>query len=601
MENKTVMTGNEAVARGFYEEGGKVATGYPGSPTVQIMDAVKKYDEIWSSWGINEKVALEMAIGSSITGARSLCIMKHVGLNIALDPFMTFTQSYTQGAFVLLVGDDPGLSSSQNEQDSRLLAQFANIPVFDPSSPQDALDYTKEAVKISEKFGTPSMLRITSRLCHARGIVETNDRIDSTINGFEEDPSNFCLLPPYSNAKQYEMKKRMELLEEYSDNYEINKLYEKEGSDTLIITSGLVYGVLSEIEPEASIYKLGMIWPLPIKKIEELSKKYKKIIVIEEMMPFIEKELKFRGIPCEGKKYFPFTGELMFEEIHKGLYEAGVIKNYNENAKSTQEVVGRSPMLCAGCPHRPVFDALKKAKATVMGDIGCYSLGILEPFQVHKTNISMGASLGMAIGMAKANRLAGINKPIVATIGDGTFFHSGLSGIVQLSDIKENITVIVMDNRTTAMTGGQKSMTTNELKKDPELEHYIPVKNMIEAVGITDVQVVDQFKVKEFQKILKEAMGRDQISVIITSRPCALNFGIKNTPYYVDETMCIGCRSCVRTNCPPINMQKYEGIDELKSHINYDMCVGCSVCSQVCPVGAIKSTKVPDKDEKEML
>lgn len=601
MSNKTVMTGNEAVARGFYEEGGKVATGYPGSPTVQVIDALKEYKELWTSWGTNEKVALEMAIGSSITGARSMVVMKHVGLNIALDPFMTFTQTRTVGSFVLLLGDDPGLASSQNEQDSRLLAQFANIAVFDPSTPQDALDFTREAVKISEKFETPTMLRITSRLCHARGIVETNERVESEIKGFVEDPSNFCMLPPYSNAQQYFMRERMQKLEEFNNTYEINKLYEKENTDTLIITSGMVYGVLSEIDPNASILKLGMVWPLPIERIRELSNKYKNIIVLEEMMPVIEKELKFRGIPCEGKKYFPFTGELTFEIITKGLVEAGILEENNTKEIKGNATVNRSPMLCAGCPHRPVFDALKKARATVMGDIGCYSLGIQEPFLVHKTNISMGASMGMAIGMAKANRLAGINKPIVATIGDGTFFHSGLSPMVQLSDVKENITVIVMDNRTTAMTGGQKSMTTNELKKEPEVEHYVAVKSIVEACGITDVQVVDQFKVKDFQKTLREAMKREQISVIITSRPCALNFGIKNTPYYVDETMCIGCRSCVNTNCPPINMQKYEGIDELKSHINYDMCVGCSVCSQVCPVGAIKSTKVPDKDEKEMM
>lgn len=594
MPEKRVMTGNSAAARGFWEAGGKVSSSYPGSPTVGITDDLLTMENIDASWATNEKVAMEIAIGSSITGARSMCIMKHVGLNIALDPFMTFTQTRTKGGFVLLMGDDPGLSSSQNEQDSRILAQFANIPVLDPMNPQEVLDYTKEALRLSEEFETPVMLRMTSRLCHARSVVEINDRKDSLIEGFVPDQANFCMLPPNSNAQQYFMHERMEKLGEYNNTYKLNTLTENQNQDTLIITSGMVSGVLKEINPDVSVLKLGMIWPLPIEKIKELSRKYKNILVLEEMMPVIEKELKAQGIACEGKKYFPFTGEHTFEIVKKGLVEAGVLSKEEEYKDSDRKgTVERTPMLCSGCPHRPVFDALKKSKATVMGDIGCYSLGILPPFEVHKTNISMGASLGMVLGMAKANRLAGIEKPLVATIGDGTFFHSGLSGIVQLSDVKENITVICMDNRTTAMTGGQKTLTTNEIYSDDDKEeppHYVSIKNIVDAVGIKDVQVVDQFKVKEFQKVLKDAMKRDNISVIITTRPCALNFKVVNPPFEVDPTICIGCRSCVNTNCPPISMHKYEGIGALKSYIDKDMCVGCSVCSQVCPVGAIKST-----------
>ncbi|KAF5061217.1 hypothetical protein DSECCO2_317550 [anaerobic digester metagenome] len=590
MTEKVVITGNEAVARGFWEAGGKVSAAYPGSPTVSITDTLMKMKEVDANWATNEKVALEMAIGSSITGARSLCVMKHVGLNIALDPFMTFTQTRTKGAFVLAIGDDPGLTSSQNEQDSRMLAQFANIPVLDPATPQEALDYTREAIRLSEQFETPVMLRIMSRLCHARGVVELNERKDSHIAGFEEDPSNFCMLPPYSNAQQYFMKDRMENLAKFNETYHLNT-WERQGHDTLIITSGLVSGVIKEIAPAADIYKLAMIWPLPVEKLREAASHYRKVLVAEEMMPVMEKELKAGGIDCEGKKFFSFTGELDFEAVRHALAEAGVITATEPDVMEPLKTVDRTPMLCAGCPHRPVFDSLKKLKATVVGDIGCYSLGILPPFQVHKTNISMGASLGMVLGMAKANRLAGIDKPLVATIGDGTFFHSGLSGMVQLSDIKENITVICMDNRTTAMTGGQKTMTTNELFSDDSKEapeHYVSIYNIVKAMGLEDVEVVDQFQVKEFHKKLKDAMKRPGISVIITTRPCALNFKIVNPPFYVDEKICIGCRSCVNTNCPPINMKKYEGIEALKSHIHADMCVGCSVCSQVCPVGAIK-------------
>ncbi|MFB0957503.1 MAG: thiamine pyrophosphate-dependent enzyme [Clostridiaceae bacterium] len=590
MTEKVVITGNEAVARGFWEAGGKVSAAYPGSPTVSITDTLMKMKEVDANWATNEKVALEMAIGSSITGARSLCVMKHVGLNIALDPFMTFTQTRTKGAFVLAIGDDPGLTSSQNEQDSRMLAQFANIPVLDPATPQEALDYTREAIRLSEQFETPVMLRIMSRLCHARGVVELNERKDSHIAGFEEDPANFCMLPPYSNAQQYFMKERMENLAKFNETYHLNT-WERQGHDTLIITSGLVSGVIKEIAPAADIYKLAMVWPLPVEKLREVASHYRKVLVVEEMMPVMEKELKAGGIDCEGKKFFSFTGELDFEAVRHALAEAGVISATEPDVREPLKTVERTPMLCAGCPHRPVFDSLKKLKATVVGDIGCYSLGILPPFQVHKTNISMGASLGMVLGMAKANRLAGIDKPLVATIGDGTFFHSGLSGMVQLSDIKENITVICMDNRTTAMTGGQKTMTTNELFSDDSKEapeHYISIYNIVKAMGLQDVEVVDQFQVKEFHKKVKDAMKRPGISVIITTRPCALNFKIVNPPFYVDEKICIGCRSCVNTNCPPINMKKYEGIEALKSHIHADMCVGCSVWSQVCPVGAIK-------------
>ncbi len=600
MTEKVVITGNEALARGFWEAGGKISAAYPGSPTVSITDTLLKMNEVDANWATNEKVAMEMAMGASITGARSLCVMKHVGLNIALDPFMTFTQTRTIGGFVLAIGDDPGLSSSQNEQDSRILAQFANIPVLDPATPQEALDYTKEALRLSEQFQTPVMVRLMSRLCHARGVVELNPRRDSLIAGFTEDPANFCMLPPFSNAQQHFMKERMAKLEAFNDSWRLNQL-DKRGHDTLIITSGLVSGVLREIDPPADLFKLAMVWPLPVDRIREIARDYRRVLVAEEMMPVIEKELRAGGIDCEGKKYFPFTGELDFAAVRQALADAGVLAAEAPVKTAELLTVDRTPMLCSGCPHRPVFDSLKKLKATVIGDIGCYSLGILPPFQVHKTNISMGASLGMVLGMAKANRLAGIDKPLVATIGDGTFFHSGLSGMVQLSDVKENITVICMDNRTTAMTGGQKTMTTNELYSDDSKEapeHYVSIHNIVRAMGLEDVEVVDQFQVKDFHQKLKAAMKRPGISVIITTRPCALNFKIVNPPFYVDEKICIGCRSCVNTNCPPINMQKYPGLEALKSHIHADMCVGCSVCSQVCPVGAIKPLAQKNKEVK---
>lgn len=587
--NKIIMTGNEAVARGFYEAGGTIASSYPGSPTVGMLEALKEYDEVYAQWSSNEKVALEIAIGGSIAGAKSMVSMKHVGINIASDPLMTFTQTKIKGGFLLVVGDDPGLSSSQNEQDSRFWGKFGNMPVFYPSNPQEVKDLTKVALRVSEEFSTPAILVLTSRLCHCRSGVTLEDRENPTISGFKYEQGRYTMLPPFANKAQYFMAERMDKLSKFNDSLPENILIEKHGSDTLLISSGMVYDSLLEINPNASLLKLAMVWPLPVNLIKDLSKKYPNIIIAEEMMPFIEEGLKVNGIWCSGKDFFPFTGELTIDVLREGLAKAGLInKSTNDEiSKIELDIPNRTPMLCSGCPHRPIFHILKSLNATVIGDIGCYSLGILEPFEVHKTNISMGASLGMAIGVAEAQAKAGINKPIVATIGDGTFFHSGMTGFLQLLNTNQNITVIVMDNRTTAMTGGQTTPTTGEYINDTGL-HSVNVKDVLSSFGIKDITVVDQFKYKETKDAINFAMKRPGVSVIITTQPCALNFRVKKPHYYVDESLCIGCRNCLRTNCPPISMKFYEGKDKKQSFINPDMCVGCSVCSQVCPVGAIK-------------
>lgn len=590
---KAVLTGNEAVSRGFWEGGGTIASSYPGSPTVDILESLKKYKDLDSEWGTNEKVAFEIVMGASFAGARSLVSMKHVGINIASDPLMTFTQTKTKGGFLLVVGDDPGLTSSQNEQDSRFWGKFANIPVLDPATPQEVKDYTISALNISEQFNTPVLLRLTSRLCHCRGIVSLGERKEIRPSGFKEDQMRYCMLPPYSTESQYFMKKRIEKLEIFNNNLDLNLLEEKENSKTLIITSGMPYEILKEISPEASILKLAMVWPLPIEKIKNLAVKYEKVIVIEEIAPFIEDTLKANEIQVVGKEYFPFTGEFTLETIRKGLVDCEVLESELEtdNKLSLENIkyssIPRTPMLCAGCPHRPIHHILKMSKALVMGDIGCYSLGIFEPFEVHKTNISMGASLGMALGVAKTHKRLGINKPVVATIGDGTFFHSGMTGFVQLAQSKENITVIVLDNRTTAMTGGQITPTTGDYFKEENL-YSINIPEVLKSFGVEDITIVDQFKYKETKEAILASMKRDNLSVIITTRPCALNYKIKKPHFYVDENICISCRSCIRVNCPPISMKLYPAKQKKNSYIDSDMCVGCSVCSQVCPVGAIK-------------
>lgn len=589
MEGSIILTGNQAVSRGFYEAGGAIASSYPGSPTVEIMETLKNYPEIYSDFAVNEKVAFEISIGGSFAGARSMVSMKHVGINIASDPFMTFTQIRTKGGFLLVVGDDPGLTSSQNEQDSRFYGKFANIAVLEPSTPQEAKDFVKEGLRLSEEFETPVMLRLSSRLCHARGIVNLEERAEKSIPGFIPDQSRYCMLPPYATAQQLFMHERINKLMEHNESYRFNRLEEINNFDTLIITSGLTYQYLKETGIPASIFKLAMVHPLPLERIRELSRKYSRIIVIEELTPFIEENLKANNINVLGKEYFPFTGEITTETIREGLYKAGIIDNVPVIKANTEAFPVRTPMLCSGCPHRPLFHILKKAKATVIGDIGCYSLGIFEPFEVHKTNISMGASLGMAKGIAAAQRLSGSTKPIVATIGDGTLFHSGLTGFIDLARSSENITVVVMDNRAAAMTGGQYTPTTGDYLKELEL-FSLNIPEILRALGVKDITVVDQFNYTDTKETILGAMKREGLSVIVATRPCALNFKIKEPFYFVDESICISCRSCIGVNCPPISMKMYPGKTKKNSYINPDMCVGCSVCSKVCPVGAIKQS-----------
>ncbi|ACB86326.1 thiamine pyrophosphate-dependent enzyme [Natranaerobius thermophilus] len=601
---KQALTGNESIARGFYEAGGFLAASYPGSPTVELLEAIKQYQQGYTEWSPNEKVALEVAMGASMSGARALVSMKHVGLNIALDPLMTFTQTQVSGGFVIMVGDDPGMKSSQNEQDSRVLAKYANMPVLMPSSSAKAKEYTKLAFQLSEKFQTPVMLYMNSRQCHSRGPVKLENPQDINISGYTPDISNHAMIPPYTIPKQQEMQSRIANLTNYAETASINQLEEIEGSNTLIITTGLMYQNLQEVSPKASVLKLGMAYPLPIQMIEELASKYQQVLVLEELMPVIEDELKTKGIQCDGKKYFNFTGELLTSDISSGLEKAGVIskdqkhsgKESSEHAK--QAVPERSPIMCAGCPHRPVFDILKKSGMKVVGDIGCYSLGLLPPFEVSKINISMGASMGIVKGMRKAFNELDQKEPLVALIGDGTLYHSGLSGLVNLAkntDKTDNITVIVLDNSTTAMTGGQATPSTGRQIKSSESN--LDIQEVLQSLGFDRVTKVDQFDYQTTKDIFEQETSYEGLSAVITSRPCALKFKIKEPHFYVNPNVCIGCRNCVKTNCPPIKMTEYPNQDKLKSFIDPDVCVGCSVCSQVCPVEAIRRVRGGVQDD----
>lgn len=599
LNEKRVLTGNEAVARGFYEAGGVIAASYPGSPTVEIIEKTKAYKEIYSEFSTNEKVALEVAIGGSFSGVRSMATMKHVGVNIAQDPLMTFTETPTNGGFLLVTGDDPGLASSQNEQDNRILGKFANLGIVDPSDGQEAKDFTKKALELSEQFSMPIMLRITSRLCHSRSVVSFEERKEVQAKHVVKDKEKYCMIPPASRRAQSFMRERLEKLEEHAYGTDLNILEEKEGSDTLIITSGLIYNNVKEVNPDASIWKLGLIYPISEKKAKEITGKYKKVIVIEEMLPFIENELKLKGIACEGKKYFSFTGELDMQNIEEGLFDAGVIKDKKPYIKGFKETVARPPLFCTGCPHRPTFDILKKSKAKiVIGDIGCYSLAALFPFEQSNSIISMGASIGIIKGLRKAMSMRGDSQPLVAVIGDGTFFHSGIPGFINLLHQKkdnENITIVVLDNRTTAMTGGQANASSGLYNDRDDMK--VCIKGLLDSIGFDRVKEINQYDYKATQKLFKEEIEYEGLSIIVVNGPCALRYNIEKPYYYVDPTICISCRACIRTNCPPLRMIKYEGIEKLKSSIDKDMCVGCSVCAQVCPVNAIKCSKDIRKED----
>lgn len=585
---KEVLTGNEAIARGFYEAGGLVAASYPGSPTVGIIDYMKRFkDDIYSEFSTNEKVAIEVAIGASFAGARALASMKHVGVNIAADPLMTYTQTKPNGGFVLVSGDDPGMHSSQNEQDNRIFGKFANMAIVDPSDSNEAKEFTKEGFNISEAFNIPVMLRITSRLCHSRGLVEINEREEVEVKEFKSDTEKYCMIPPHSNKAQYFLKERLEKLEEYAYACRLNVLEEKENSKTLIITSGLVYKHLQELNVNASIYKLGLVYPISIKKINELKNKYENIIILEEMMPFIENELKINGINCKGKEYFSYTGELSIEDIEAGLIKAGLMDKRKHKAMIPIETITRSPQFCSGCPHRPIYDILKKARVNVVGDIGCYSMGVLQPFQVHDINISMGSSISIAKGMRKVWDKIGYKKPLIAVIGDGTFFHSGINGFMNLLHQKgenENLTVIILNNSTTAMTGGQPNAAVDE-------DMHVDFEKILKTLNFDRIRVIDNFNYKESKKVINEEIKYEGLSVIVADGECALKYKHNKPYYYVDPDICISCRNCIKTNCPPLIMKKYDDHDNLKSYIDPEVCVGCGICAQVCPVGAIKQSE----------
>lgn len=581
---KKLMLGNAAVARGAYEAGVTVATAYPGTPSTEVTESIAKYNEIYSEWSPNEKVALEVAIGASIAGARAICSMKHVGLNVAADPLFTVSYTGVNGGLVIIVADDPGMHSSQNEQDSRLYARAAMVPMLEPSDSQECRDFVREAFNISEKFDCPVIIRLTTRIAHSQSIVELDEKIQYRLKDYRKDFQKYVMMPAMARKRHIEAEKRMALLRGFSDNSPLNTI-EWGTSDIGVIASGIAYQYAKEALDNASFLKIGMVYPLPEKLIREFAKKVKKLYVVEELEPFIENQIKKMGIKVSGKDLLPQTGELSAQIIREKI--AG--KKMKEKTEIHDKVPLRPPVMCPGCPHRGMFYVLKKLKLTVNGDIGCYTLGALPPSEAMDTCVCMGASVGMAHGMEKA-RGKEFAKKTVAVIGDSTFIHSGITGLIDIVYNKGMSTVIILDNSITGMTGHQHNPATGfTIKGEPTKQ--VDLVKLCNAVGVERVRVIDPFDINGFEKIVKEEIQVKEPSVIISQRPCALLKHVKfEGSLKINNEKCKKCKLCLSIGCPAI-VDKGNYVE-----INEALCVGCKLCAKVCRFDAFE--RAGDNNDK---
>lgn len=592
---KRIMSGNEAIARGAYEAGVHVASAYPGTPSTEILEYIGHLykDKIYCEWATNEKVAAEVASGASIAGARAICAQKHVGLNVAADPFFSVSYIGAKGALIFVSADDPGCHSSQNEQDNRHLARAAKVPCLEPADAQECKDHILAAVELSEKYDTPILVRTTTRVSHSTGIVELGERVEVSPKGYERNIKRNVVLPAHARVMHVEVEKRIATFAELGDNSQLNRI--EMGADTSVgyVTSGISYQYLREVYPNASVLKLGLIWPMPVNLIRKFASMVDRIIVVEENEPFMENEIKAMGIACEGRKYFPATGELTPNIIARCLGVA----NYPQkrDVKTTEKIPNRPPTLCPGCPHRGVFYTLNKLDCNVTGDIGCYTLGMLPPLSALHTCQDMGASISHAHGFEKALG-KDISKKTVAVIGDSTFLHSGVSALMNAVYNQSNITVIVLDNRITAMTGHQHNPASGMTLMGNSTKE-VDLVGLCKSMGVESVQVADPFDLKSLKEIISKSLAFEGTSVVITKAPCALIVRDKKPVFSVDEQLCIACGTCLKVACMAVSLSgsPHPKTGKNRSKIDPVLCVGCSVCAQVCPVGAIKTTSKEDK------
>ena len=577
---KTMLLGNEAVARGLYEAGCRFVSAYPGTPSTEITEAVAHYDEIYAEWAPNEKVAAEAAIGASIAGARAFCAMKHVGLNVAADPLFTVSYTGVNGGLVLAVADDQGMHSSQNEQDSRHYAISSKVPMLEPADSAECLSYTKLAFDLSETYDTPVLLRTCTRVAHSQSIVETSDRQALELKPYVKTPTKYVMMPGNAKNRHPLVEERTQKLIAYAEESGINRV---EMGDTSVgyVTAGICYEYLREILPEASVLKLGMVNPLPVELIKSFASKVDKLIVVEELDPVIETHIRALGIPVAGgKDLFGYCGELTQNRLMKALgMQTPDFTDFGET------VPPRPPTLCPGCPHRGLFYTLGKMGLTVSGDIGCYTLGSLPPLGAIDTTICMGASIS---GLHGFNTVRGEEsaKRSVAVIGDSTFIHSGITGLIDVVYNKGVSTVLILDNSITGMTGHQNNPTTGKtLKGEPA--PVVSLEKLCQAVGVNRVRVCDPYALGELHAMLEEELGVSEPSVIIARRPCILLPEVKTAPaLYTDHEKCRGCRQCMTIGCPAISFA------DKKATIDQTLCVGCALCTQMCKFDAILKREV---------
>lgn len=576
MSEKKIMLGNEAIARGAYEAGVKVSAAYPGTPSTEISENIVKYkDVIYAEWSPNEKVATEVAIGASISGVRAMCSMKHVGVNVASDPLYTISYGGVNGGLVLVAADDPGLYSSQNEQDTRCVARAAQVPVLEPSDSQEAKDMMKLAFELSEKYDTPMILRTTTRLSHSQGLVTLEDRVEIEDKPYERNPAKFVMMPGNAKGRHIYVEKRLKQMAEDACTMSINRA---EYGDTSIgfIASGIAYQYVKEVFPNASVLKPGLVHPLPRKLIEEFASKVDRLIVFEELEPVYEEQIKSWGIPCEGKELFTVQGEYSANMLREAVLKEKV------ETKAPAQVPARPPILCPGCPHRSTYYVLKKLGIHAAGDIGCYTLGAVAPLNVVDTTVCMGASISTLHGMEKAKGKDYI-KNWVAVIGDSTFMHTGVNSLMNMVYNQGTGTVLILDNSTTGMTGHQDHAATGKTLQG-DIVPAISIYKLCKSMGIENVVEVNAFDTAALEKTIKEEVSRDAVSVVIVCAPCALLKGqvFPNKCVALSEK-CKKCGACLKPGCPALtkNADGTISIDET-------MCNGCGLCRQLCKFEAIQ-------------
>lgn len=577
---KTLMLGNEAVARGLYEAGCCFVSSYPGTPSTEITECAAKYEELYAEWAPNEKVALEAALGASLSGKRSFCAMKHVGLNVAADPLFTISYTGVNAGLVIGVADDAGMHSSQNEQDSRHYAQAAKIPMLEPSDSAEALTFAKLAYELSEKYDTAVLIKMCTRVSHSQSVVEPGERVLPEQKNYEKNPVKYIMMPANAKKRHPAVEERTKALSDWAETTEINRIEQGRDSSWGIIASSTCYQYVKEAFGDTyPVLKLGMIWPMPEQKIRDFAASVEKLVVVEELDSFIESHCRNLGLEVSGKDLFSNIGELsqnLVKEKLGGTVQTGALLDEN--------IPARPPVMCAGCPHRSMFYVLKKLKLTVLGDIGCYTLGAVAPLGAIDTTVCMGASVSGLHGFVKAGdeEIAG---KTVAVIGDSTFIHSGVTGLINIAYNESNATVIILDNSITGMTGHQQNPTTGyNLKGDPCTK--IDLENLCHAIGIQRVKVVDPYDMKTCEEVIKEELSVKEPSVIISRRPCALLKYVKHPgSICADTEKCKGCKACMSIGCPAISM--VEG----KAKIDTTLCVGCGVCRQLCKFDALGSDK----------